>query len=76
MSIFQEILKQTNAKPTGSSGGFVGRCPTHNDTHNSLSIKENSNPNKFPLLYCHAGCSFEKLRNFFLNVNSSRSLYE
>ena len=44
------------------SNGYQAKCPTHNDNHQSLSIKVS--PEGKLLLYCHTGlpqCSFENI---------------
>jgi putative DNA primase/helicase len=45
-------LKQRN-------GYWMALCPAHHDHHPSLSIKEGEGGK--PLVYCHAGCSFEQV---------------
>lgn len=39
--------------------GFTSHCPSHDDRKNSLSITEAAGGNV--LLYCHAGCQFQKI---------------
>src|SRR5690606_20729362 len=39
-----------------SGGGYMSRCPAHEDRSPSLSIKETSEGNV--LLHCFAGCQF------------------
>ena len=41
------------------SGGWIDRCPAHDDKNPSLSIKETSDG--VLLLKCFAGCSFEEI---------------
>jgi putative DNA primase/helicase len=41
------------------NGYWMALCPAHNDHNPSLSIKEGDDGK--PLLYCHAGCSFEQV---------------
>lgn len=41
-----------------SGSGFIALCPAHDDRNPSLSISESDGK---PLLYCHAGCSFEAI---------------
>lgn len=43
----------------GGNGQWVARCPAHEDEHPSLSITESQGK---ILLYCHAGCSYEQIR--------------
>src|SRR5438309_1874070 len=38
--------------------GWEARCPAHEDSKQSLSIKDD--PEKL-IAHCHAGCSFEKI---------------
>ena len=41
------------------AGGWIDRCPAHDDKNPSLSIKETSDG--VPLLKCFAGCSFGQI---------------
>jgi phage/plasmid primase-like uncharacterized protein len=41
------------------SGGWVDRCPAHDDKSPSLSVKETSDGKL--LLHCFAGCSFDEI---------------
>lgn len=41
------------------AGGWIDRCPAHDDQSPSLSIKET--PEGKLLLYCFAGCSFDEI---------------
>lgn len=43
----------------GGGGQWTGRCPAHDDTHNSLSIATGKNGRV--LLNCHAGCTLEAI---------------
>lgn len=58
--MFNQIIKLTNAKRTGS--GYIGHCPAHPDKNPSLSIKQD---NDTILLYCHSGCSYQDIINEF-----------
>ena len=40
------------------SGGYMARCPSHDDRRASLSIRRGADGRV--LLHCHAGCSFEQ----------------
>ncbi|MGH7559151.1 MAG: hypothetical protein ACREMD_15500, partial [Gemmatimonadota bacterium] len=42
-----------------SGGGWMARCPAHEDRSPSLAISEGDDGRV--LLYCHAGCSFEQI---------------
>ena len=42
------------------NGGYVAKCPAHQDRNPSLSIKESEGK---LLLFCHAGCSFKEVLN-------------
>jgi hypothetical protein len=56
--ITQDILPQLkNVRRTVT--GWMARCPTHDDEHNSLSISEGEGGRL--LLFCHAGCPFERI---------------
>ena len=55
---FDAIVERTRAKPIGAAGSFSGLCPAHDDSTPSLSITlENSKI----LLYCHTGCTIERI---------------
>lgn len=45
----------------GSSGQCKACCPAHEDVNPSLSIYDGSNGNI--LLYCHSGCSYDRIIN-------------
>jgi len=49
-------LQRVRSQP---GGGYVGRCPSHDDRVASLSFTENDEGRL--LLYCHAGCTFEQV---------------
>ena len=55
---FTDVLSRLEGV-TGSNNQFYARCPAHDDRTASLSISEGEGGK--PLLYCHAGCSFEKI---------------
>ena len=42
-----------------SGDGWAAKCPAHSDRHASLSVSEGDNGR--PLLFCHAGCTFEAI---------------
>jgi P4 family phage/plasmid primase-like protien len=48
-----------------SAGGWVCRCPAHDDTHNSLSIKDVDGKLVFK---CHAGCDQTELARVVLKM--------
>jgi P4 family phage/plasmid primase-like protien len=50
------IAAKTGYEPKPSGGGFIGRCPAHDDKTASLSISEGRDG---LVLHCHAGCTFE-----------------
>jgi hypothetical protein len=63
------------------SGGWIDRCPAHDDHRPSLSIKET--PEGKLLLYCFAGCTFEEIiraaalpDSNFRDQNAYRSKYD
>lgn len=73
----QRIVSQLqNVKHCGD--GATARCPAHDDQLNSLKIDETSDR---ILLYCHAGCSIERIceamgigvRDLFLNSSNGRT---
>src|SRR5215216_5447667 len=41
------------------SEGWIALCPAHDDHNPSLSISQGE---KGPVLFCHAGCSFEQIK--------------
>jgi hypothetical protein len=52
-------------------GGFLCRCPGHDDKHSSLSLSENT---KGALLVsCHAGCSQESVIQALKDLDLWRS---
>lgn len=52
-----EIITGLSVKKNGN--GYIARCPSHDDTHPSLSISE-GNDGKI-LLKCFAGCSIDEI---------------
>ena len=50
-----EILAMALGGRKSGSGGWMARCPAHDDDEPSLSIKDARNGKA--LVYCHAGCS-------------------
>ena len=48
----------SNVKKTGS--GIIAQCPSHNDTHNSLSVTQGDDK---ILVHCHANCTFDEICN-------------
>ncbi len=42
-----------------SGGGFVARCPAHDDQTASLSISEGKGGKV--IAHCHAGCTFDQI---------------
>lgn len=55
----QELLHRLrNVRPAGC--GYLARCPAHQDDRPSLSVTQS---NGRILLKCHAGCSFEAVRD-------------
>ena len=55
----RKISDSLGGKPCGN--GFIMPCPAHDDQHPSLSVTDGDKG--FPLLYCHAGCTFESIRD-------------
>ena len=53
----EALTRQLGGRWHGSYG--TARCPAHDDTHPSLSIKDGDAGRL--LLYCHAGCSYEDI---------------
>ncbi|MDO8795388.1 MAG: phage/plasmid primase, P4 family [Vicinamibacterales bacterium] len=53
MAVDRVCSKLQGLKHTGT--GWTGRCPAHDDQHNSLSINEGSDGKA--LVHCHAGCA-------------------
>lgn len=51
--------KGANAEPGARSGGYVLRCPCHEDKHPSMSIDQGTDGRI--LLHCHAGCAQETI---------------
>lgn len=57
MLTVDELVRRLEAKPK-ASGGWMARCPAHEDTNQSLSIDERDGT---LLLKCFAGCEFEDI---------------
>src|SRR5687767_7551648 len=57
MTIESILRRLSNVRETPT--GWMALCPAHNDTKPSVSISLGRHGNV--LLYCHAGCSFEKI---------------
>ena len=55
---FDDIVERTRAKPIGTAGSFSGLCQSHDDKSASLSI---TLENDRILLYCHTGCTIERI---------------
>lgn len=55
---FIRVLNTHGCRPRKSGGGYVARCPAHEDKEPSLSVKEG---NKGRVIKCHAGCSTENI---------------
>lgn len=55
-----ELLDRLEGVKT-TRGGWVARCPAHDDRSPSLSVGEGLNGRA--LLHCHAGCSTESVLN-------------
>ncbi len=53
-----EILESLHARRSGS--GWIARCPAHDDKAPSLSLKITETGRL--LAYCHAGCTFDEIR--------------
>jgi uncharacterized protein DUF3987 len=51
------LSKLPDAKQSGN--GWIAKCPAHDDQRPSLSVSEGDNG--WPLMYCHAGCSFDAI---------------
>lgn len=52
----ESVARSLGGRPVGSN--WMARCPVHDDTNPSLSIKEADGK---VLVYCHAGCSQENV---------------
>lgn len=67
----REVLHRfKNIKRSGA--GWTARCPAHNDDRNSLSISDGEDDKL--LLYCHAGCSYEAIRDAAGIESSARQI--
>jgi len=60
MLTLDEVLARLE-RVTPSAGGYVARCPAHDDRNPSLSIREGDNCRV--LLKCFAGCAYEAIIN-------------
>lgn len=54
-----EAIAKSLGGASRSAGGWVCRCPSHDDKHASLSITEKDGKT---LWFCHAGCSQDTVR--------------
>jgi putative DNA primase/helicase len=59
MSTADQIAAALGGKLNG--GGWSCHCPAHSDRNASLSISEGRDGKV--LVYCHAGCSFQHVRD-------------
>jgi putative DNA primase/helicase len=57
MNLQDALTRLPDARPC--AGGWVARCPAHDDRRPSLSIREGDGGKS--LLYCYAGCSYESI---------------
>ena len=55
-----EEFSQHLEKVRKSGCGFMALCPAHDDRNPSLSFRDSDDRKKL-LLYCHAGCSTQKI---------------
>ena len=56
---FRDTLAARDCKPTGNGATLAARCPAHEDSRASLSVKE-AGDGKL-LVHCHAGCEPEAI---------------
>jgi len=64
--MLQDLLERLDGvRPTGD--GYMAKCPAHDDRKASLSVTERGGR---ILLHCHAGCSFEAVRDALSLRNS------
>jgi putative DNA primase/helicase len=56
-----EAADRLDLSPRPTSSGFQMRCPAHEDRNPSLSVTEGDD--RRALVYCHAGCSYEAVRD-------------
>jgi hypothetical protein len=56
----QPLLSRLEGVKQTGKGKWQAKCPAHRDRSPSLSISELSDTGAV-LVYCHAGCSFEKI---------------
>jgi putative DNA primase/helicase len=56
----QDILHKLRKVKSGGNGQWTALCPAHSDDRHSLSITEKDGR---VLLFCHAGCSYEAIRD-------------
>lgn len=59
MMTLDEVLSRLE-RPRRCAGGWVARCPAHDDHDPSLSIREGDNGKV--LLKCHRGCDYARIR--------------
>ncbi len=70
MSVYDTLNKLKGVKRSGD--GWIAFCPTHNDKHHSLSIKECDGGRV--LLFCHAGCSYKQITDALVVECAPRSI--
>jgi hypothetical protein len=58
----QARLQALGKSCVGGNGSFAIQCPAHDDHSPSGSLKEVT-PGGNVLIHCHAGCSFDEIRN-------------
>jgi len=55
---FEEVVQRFECARPSRDGGFMARCPAHEDRNPSLSISRSDDR---ALLFCHAGCSIDSI---------------
>ena len=53
-------LGQAGCRPRESGGGWSALCPSHDDKHPSLTLREGDKQEV--VAHCHAGCEFSAIR--------------
>lgn len=59
MAAIDSIVARLSGVKRQSGGGFIARCPAHDDQRQSLSVNEGDDGRV--LVKCHAGCSVERI---------------
>lgn len=63
-----ELASILSPHPIKNGNGYLVHCPAHQDDRPSLSLS--AGHSKALIFNCHAGCSYEQVRDAFLSLSS------